>query len=324
MTAEQAPLVLALGLLTGLHASCWGAYKDHRFEGFRPRSFVRSTLLGGASAAAFLVAGVADQRLVVLAGLLYTTERLLTEWWKTILRVDDQSSYDIPMRLAVRGTPIDDDRRRILVGLGLVAGFTLACLAVSAIDAAVTAPLPWPALVLLGGVGGWLTAFGGAWKDAPIEGFETAKFFRSPAVATAWAVLLSGYTDSWVALVLAAGGMSVATIETYKTFLSGDKAPGKFMLRTPAAARPRMRSTLALAVTGLWSLFAVAAVVDRPDAALGTGLPVGSAAAATLVVLVAGLLGAAASLGHLWTARARPAPSGAPTGSPAEDERIVG
>src|SRR3954453_5384896 len=35
------------------------------------------------------------------------------------------------------------------------------------------------------------TAVGGAWKDAPIEGFSGWKFLRSPAIATAWAVPFS-------------------------------------------------------------------------------------------------------------------------------------
>ena len=45
--------------------------------------------------------------------------------------------------------------------------------------------------MLVGGTGGWLTAVGGAWKDAPVEGFSGWKFLRSPAVATGWALLLA-------------------------------------------------------------------------------------------------------------------------------------
>ena len=41
----------------------------------------------------------------------------------------------------------------------------------------------WLTVVTVGGFFGWISAFGGAWKDAPIEGFETFKFFRSPGVA---------------------------------------------------------------------------------------------------------------------------------------------
>jgi hypothetical protein len=84
------------------------------------------------------------------------------------------------------------------------------------------------AILLVGGVGGWISAFGGAFKDAPIEGFETLKFFRSPALATAWAYLLAHIAQGYVTIALAAIGFTVATIETYKTFFFPSKPRGKF------------------------------------------------------------------------------------------------
>lgn len=68
-------------------------------------------------------------------------------------------------------------------------------------------------ILTVGAAGGWATAVGGAWKDAPIEGFSSWKFLRSPAVATAWAVPLSLLTNSWVTLLLASAGFAVATID---------------------------------------------------------------------------------------------------------------
>ena len=84
------------------------------------------------------------------------------------------------------------------------------------------------ATVVVGGAGGWLTAVGGAWKDAPIEGFSGWKFLRSPAVATLWALVLVPVVDDWWVLAVSAGGLSVLVIETYKTFLTGGRPPGKF------------------------------------------------------------------------------------------------
>ena len=55
--------------------------------------------------------------------------------------------------------------------------------------------------------GGWLTAVGGAWKDAPVEGFSGWKFLRSPAVATLWAIVLCRFTGDWVLLAVAAAGL---------------------------------------------------------------------------------------------------------------------
>jgi hypothetical protein len=221
-------VVLFVGALTGLHAASWGAYKDSGFEGFRPAKFIRSVVLGIAVAlpvARLSGMDVTDGLLVVI-GLTYAAERLATEWWKAIVREDDQRAYTIPMRLAVRGRTVDAPVARYAAGLGVLVGLMVAVLATTWAQSQ-WPDLPGPLLVVLAGVGGWLTAFGGAWKDAPVEGFQLAKFFRSPVVATAWALLLVPFTSQLAVLAIAAGGLSVATIETYKTFLNGG-APGKF------------------------------------------------------------------------------------------------
>ena len=51
--------------------------------------------------------------------------------------------------------------------------------------------MPLPLVVAVGGLGGWISAFGGAWKDAPKEGFQIFKFFRSPIIASLFALGLS-------------------------------------------------------------------------------------------------------------------------------------
>jgi hypothetical protein len=108
--------------------------------------------------------------------------------------------------------------------------------------------------VLGGGLGGWLTAVGGAWKDAPIEGFSSWKFLRSPAVATAWGWLLLSSTADWLVVVVAAGGLSVCTIETYKTFLTGGRPPGKFTGKPVRFAARRVRHTCRTVHCGLYAL----------------------------------------------------------------------
>ena len=86
----------------------------------------------------------------------------------------------------------------------------------------------WVVVLTVGSVFGWISAFGGAWKDAPIEGFETLKFFRSPSIAVSWALVISQFTTSWTVMAIAAEGFTVASIETYKQFGVPDKPPGKF------------------------------------------------------------------------------------------------
>ncbi len=80
----------------------------------------------------------------------------------------------------------------------------------------------------MGSIGGWLSAFGGAFKDAPIEGFETFKFFRSPVLALLWSLVVACFTKEVLFVALCGLGYTVATTETYKTFFFPDKPRGKF------------------------------------------------------------------------------------------------
>jgi hypothetical protein len=217
-----------LGLVAGLHTASWGAFKDSPFEGFSLARFLRSIVLSTAAAVAIIASGVTSGlSVLVVVGLCVAVERLATEWWKAILRDDDQSAYTIPMRLGFRGRPVDSPWKRYAVGGAVVVGLVVAGWFVPILQGGVR-PAPGWFSVLVGGAGGWLTAVGGAWKDAPVEGFSGWKFVRSPAVATVWAVLLLPFTDSWLLLAAAAAGWSVTTIETYKTFLTGGRPPGKF------------------------------------------------------------------------------------------------
>jgi hypothetical protein len=87
---------------------------------------------------------------------------------------------------------------------------------------------PYWIIFLVGGAAGWISAFGGAWKDAPIEGFQIFKFFRSPVMAGTYAVLVSLLTDDLVLITMAAEGFVIMTTETYKTFFFPSKPRGKF------------------------------------------------------------------------------------------------
>jgi hypothetical protein len=232
-------LALFLGLLGGLHAATWGAFKDSPFEGFCRRSFLRSLVLG-AGAGLVVAALVGPVPALLLLGLVYAGERLVTEWWKAFLREDPQAGYTIPMRFAVAGRPVDALLPRYATGFAVL----LALVALPALVRLVEPDVPaaW-VTVLVGGAGGWATAVGGAWKDAPVEGFSGWKFLRSPAVATGWAMLLRPLADDWLLLVVASGGLSVLVIETYKTFLTGGRPPGKFAGRAVREVGHHVRRT---------------------------------------------------------------------------------
>jgi len=220
---------LGVGAAAGAHTATWGMYKDAPHEGFTWRKYGRSialgTLLGPAAAA---VAGLDATRAagaVVLFGLVYAVERALVEFYKTFVREEDQSKYTIPMQFAVFGKPVQDRARRWTVAAGVAAVALLLGFGTAKLDAA---SLPLPVLLLIGSAAGWVSAIGGAWKDAPIEGFETLKFFRSPAITGTYAFLISRLDDRMLVVALCALGFTVATIETYKTFFFPSKPRGKF------------------------------------------------------------------------------------------------
>jgi hypothetical protein len=265
----MSPVAFAVvGTLTGLHAATWGAFKDSPFEGFRRTSFVRSVVLGIGCALVIGLSGLVGSTtgLLVAVGVCYAGERLVTEWWKAILREDAQSAYSIPMRLALRGRPVDARLPRYAVGAAVAVGLVWACVGVGVLQRGGVELPAWATLVVVG-TGGWLTAFGGAWKDAPVEGFQLAKFFRSPVVATAWGCLLAPFATSLPCLALAAGGLSVATIETYKTFLAGGP-PGKFAGKPERfghrAARARCRRVHGAVYVVLAAVLALE-LLHRPD-----------------------------------------------------------
>lgn len=225
-------LAAAVGLLAGLHTATWGMYKDAPHEGFSGWKYARSVVLAGVIAVG--VAGLwgldpsrpAD--LVVLFGATYAVERALAEIYKTFLREEDQSKYFIPMQFSVFGKVVRSRGARLLAGAGYVAVCLGVVLLVTAIERVSPDPTPLAIVLLVGGLGGWISAFGGAWKDAPKEGFQIFKFFRSPLIATGYAVLLSYLTNDLVLTTLAALGFTVATTETYKTFFFPSKPRGKF------------------------------------------------------------------------------------------------
>jgi hypothetical protein len=221
-----------VGLLAGTHTATWGMYKDAPHEGFGWRRYVRSIVVSTLAAPFVAWLFVLDPRrapgFVVLFGVTYAFERALVEFYKTFLREEDQSKYTIPMQFHVNGRVVKKRSLRLLVGLGYAAAALLFAWGAFTLDRALGFLPAWLRLGLAGSVGGWLSAFGGAQKDAPIEGFHTFKFFRSPALAMSYGILLSLFTHNVLVVGLGALGYTIATIETYKTFFFPHRPRGKF------------------------------------------------------------------------------------------------
>ena len=232
MTFAPASLLLAagVGVLSGVHTAIWGMYKDAIHEGFTIGRFARSIVVGAVAAVviqAFIRLPLPDPAaLVMLFGLAYAAERGIIEVWKTFIRDEDQSKYFIPMQFTMLGRPVSSRGTRAAAGAAYVAVVAFCLAMVARLDAGAT--LVWYKVALLGLVPGMIVAVGGAWKDAPKEGFELLKFFRSPAMTVASALLLSQLTDSYLQATVAAIGFERAAAETYKTFFFPTVPRGKF------------------------------------------------------------------------------------------------
>ncbi len=236
---------LLVGLAAGGHISTWGMYKDSIHEGFTVPRYLRSTFVGlfWAPVVARIVGidATTAAGIVILFGLTYALERATTEFWKTFIRDEDQSKYFIPMQFHVFGHVPRNRLLRLVVGLGYVAvAFGLLRVAQLVQPAPGTEGPLWQ-ILLIASIGGWYSACGGAFKDAPIEGFEWFKFFRSPGSAMLYGFLVSRFTNSYVLITLCAIGYTVATLETWKTFFFPSKPRGKFAGKP--ITHPRMLET---------------------------------------------------------------------------------
>lgn len=82
--------------------------------------------------------------------------------------------------------------------------------------------------VLIGFVSGLAVATGGAIKDAPYEGFDVVKFFRSPVIGGVEGALMNRFIkiEPWWMLFLAVIGTERITTEGYKVIRA--KMPMKF------------------------------------------------------------------------------------------------
>jgi hypothetical protein len=237
---------MGVGAAAGLHVATWGMFKDCLFEGFSWGKYARSVILG-------LVLAVVVQRLnplpfspagvLLLFGLTYALERGVTEWSKGFLRREDQSKYFIPMQFAVLGRPVRSRGLRLLVGVGYAGAVVLSVIAVRRLGATFHQGAWLAGCAVAAAVAG-ISAVGGAWKDAPLEGFQLLKFFRSPAVGGFWGLVLSLLSGDLVAVSFGALGLTIATIETWKKFHQPHSAPGKFTgktVRFPELRRWRRR-----------------------------------------------------------------------------------
>lgn len=226
---------LITGLAVGVHNATWGMYKDAPHEGFTWSTYFRSVIAGIIYGPLLWYIFDMDLSLpaniFLLFGAAYSLERITMEVYKTFIRVEDQSKYFIPMQLSVFGKPVESYGARLFFGLLYVLALAAISYGIYLLNQSYqSGGISWsPFLLLLPcSVFGWVSAFGGAWKDAPLEGFETFKFFRSPGVAYFYAFVASIFTSNLLIITMCSIGFTIASIETYKTFFFLDRPRGKF------------------------------------------------------------------------------------------------
>lgn len=267
------------GLAVGIHNATWGMYKDAPHEGFTWSTYFRSVIAG-------LIFGPLlhyifgldlfnPANIFLLFGATYSLERITMEVYKTFIRVEDQSKYFIPMQLSAFGKPVKSYPARLMFGVVYVAVLLAITYAIYILNnkyqsGAININ---PFLLLLPcSIFGWISAFGGAWKDAPLEGFETFKFFRSPGVAYFYAFVASIFTMNLIIITLCSIGFTIASIETYKTFFFLDKPRGKFQGKP--IDFPEMiefRKKFVPVYVGIWILVIacfILGLMDRPPSLL--------------------------------------------------------
>jgi len=250
-------VVLLVSSLSGLYTSTWGAYKDGPYEGFSSLRFPRSVFFS-IGIALFLCYGplsIGDRfRSVSLFNVFLLTmgiERMVTEVYKACFRNSDQTRFLIPQRMTLLGHPVESELFRMLTGVVLLA----AIFVIPFLPKVITG---LPAFVAVGFLTGLFICGGGAYKDAPFEGFDPRKFFRSAIVLAAASPLiyLLGPLELGF-LIYTFGGLERLLVEYYKSYVMRS-VPGKFRPELPRIEDWffRNRQSLHLVALGLIGLLA--------------------------------------------------------------------
>ena len=222
--------LLCISAASGLYTSLWGAFKDSPYEGFKARTFPRSIYFSLVICLALYTVPHLQTTLVRLGYfqvffLAMGLERFLAELYKGFFRSEDQTKYFVPSRITFFGRHVHSDLLRYAVGVVLVA----------VVFAALLVPVPVQDFLFFAAVAygtGLIVSLGGAYKDAPFEGFKPLQFQRSGFVLAVLSPLLywinDGETPVTVGLlVYMNGGLERFSVEYYKTYVQRNMS-GKF------------------------------------------------------------------------------------------------
>jgi len=254
---------LLVSIVSGLYTSLWGAFKDSPYEGLKRKTFPRSIYFH--IVIFFLLYGLpvfresfADLGLVQVFFVIMGLERFLAELYKGFFRTEDQSKYFVPSRITFFGRHVRSDLARYAAGAALVTG--VFCLLL--IGYRVTSFLAFPVTAYATGL---IVSLGGAYKDAPFEGFKPLKFQRSAIVLAVCSPLFYFLNSSLTPvplgyLIYMNGGLERFVVEYYKTYIqrnmSGKFRPDLPRNQTLIDSRERFHYLALAIIAGLTTLYA--------------------------------------------------------------------
>ena len=224
------PYLITVTILSGLYTSLWGAFKDAPFEGFKRWTFPRSIYFHLVILLMLYTLPVFRERLAALSlfqifFLIMGLERFVAELYKGFFRTEDQDKYFVPSRITFLGKYVGSDLLRYGAGTVLVTCVFCLLLIETQVDA-------FSGFFGTAYATGLLVALGGAYKDAPFEGFKWLKFQRSAVVLAVCSPLFYFVNDSTDPvsigyLIYMNGGLERFIVEYYKTYIQRTMS-GKF------------------------------------------------------------------------------------------------
>jgi hypothetical protein len=212
--------------VSGLYTSLWGAFKDCPYEGFKAKTFPRSLYFNAIIFFAIYFIPVFNERIQNLSlfqtfFLVMGLERGIAEFYKGFLRTEDQKKYFVPSRITFFGRYVANDMLRRSIGIIIIFAIFLLLF----LDTTITTALEFVAVSYAAGA---VVACGGAYKDAPFEGFKILKFQKSPLVLSPLFFLFYSYGPTALGILICMNfGLERFVVEYYKTYIQRNMS-GKF------------------------------------------------------------------------------------------------
>lgn len=250
-------------VVSGLYTSLWGAFKDGPYEGFKPATFPRSVWFHVVIFLCLWQLPVLSDRfarlgLVQVFFVAMGVERYLAEIYKGFFRTEDQAKYFVPSRITFLGRYVASDLLRYAAGAVMVAGAFL----LLTVGTPVTHVLAFAGTAYATGL---LVSLGGAYKDAPFEGFKPLKFQRSAVVLAVCTPVFYFLNDPGAPvplgfLVFMNAGLERFVVEYYKTYIqrtmSGKFRPDLQRIQQVLDTRERFHYAALAIIAGVCILYA--------------------------------------------------------------------